>query len=230
MSLAAFELALLFTATAFVFSAMGFAHPEPAVQYHEYSFPNLVVEVLGHFVFGFAGSILLLDLGMSLLVGALAVLIDVDHLLASVGFAVGGRPDHSIAFAVVAGAVLYVSAKRLRVRSDATKMAFAGFIVVLSHVSYDVFSSLYVEPGIGEGFPVLTPFSFQYYYLPGYSWVLLEVLAVLVGLSATLAVRHRLSSPPAGSAPSSDFPEPKPAPSGSGPVSMTEGFSVGSSR
>jgi len=177
------ELALAFTAVAFLFSLIGFVHPEPAIHYHEYSFPALAQEVLGHFSFGFLAAVPFLDFGLGLMVGSTAVFIDVDHLLAALGFAVSSRPDHSIVYAVVASISLVLIAGRVHLpKVRAKKAASAGFIVVLSHIAYDIFSATYVQPSTANSFPLFIPFSFQTVGFTGWYWLVFESTAVAVSV------------------------------------------------
>jgi len=184
------KLTFAFIILAFIFSLVGFLHPEPAVQNHEYSLPLLAVEVVGHFSFGFVASLPLVDLGLSLAVGSMAVLIDVDHLLAALGFSVDSRPDHSMAYAAMTSVVLFVLAGRAHLpNARAKKAAFVGFVVVLSHIAYDVFSAEYLQQTAESDFPLFIPASFQTMGFADSSWILFEGLAIAVSVIAYFAVR-----------------------------------------
>jgi len=184
------ELAVLFTGAAFAFSLLGFLHPEPAVHFHEYAPPKLAVEVAGHFLFGFAAALPLMDMDICLLVGSMAVLIDIDHLLASLGFGVSGRPDHSFAFAVLASLIVPYLARRLGIgERRARRLALVGFVVVLSHIAYDTFSSAYIDTTGVNSFPLLLPFSFGQTSIPGSWWPLLEACALLLSGAVSLLAR-----------------------------------------
>ena len=185
------ELAVWFTGVAFAFSLLGFVHPEPAAHFHEYAPPKLAVEVAGHFLFGFVAALPFLDLDMCLLLGSMAVLIDIDHLLASIGFGVSGRPDHSVAFAALASLAVPYVALRLGIgREKARRLALVGFVVVMSHIAYDTFSSEYIDTTSTNSFPLLAPLSFGQVSVPGTWWPLLEAGALLMSLAASLLSRR----------------------------------------
>lgn len=184
------EEAALFTAFAFAFSLLGFLHPEPPAHFHEYAPPKLALELAGHFIFGFAAALPLLDPEVCLLFGSMAVLIDIDHLLAALGFGVSGRPDHSFAFAALACLVFPYAALRLGAgRRRARMLAFSGFVVLLSHISYDTFSSTYIDNSGTNSFPLLLPFSFASFSIQGALWPLLEGLALLLSAAALAMTR-----------------------------------------
>ncbi len=182
-------LALFYAALSFAYSLIGFVHPVSVTQGNEYSAPRLLVEVTGHFVFGFLASLPLLDFQLSLLTGALAVLIDSDHILATLNFSVSGRPDHSILYAVVSLVVLLYLGRKLGLdESTLTKIAFIAPIALLSHISYDIFART------GPSFPLLVPFDFGEIYLPFYFWYILEASAVLIAIAAYFAARRYQNS------------------------------------
>src|SRR5918912_62839 len=63
-------------------------------------------ELGGHFLFGAIIGIPTRNIKIILLAGLMAVTIDSDHLLNIAGFHVPGRPDHSIAFAVISSLLM----------------------------------------------------------------------------------------------------------------------------
>jgi len=182
---------IAFAAVAFLFSLVGFLHPEPAVHYHEYSASAFVLEIVGHFSFGFLAASPLLDVGLALWVGSMAVLIDTDHLLAALGFAVSSRPDHSLAFAAVSSVALALLARRFRVPSSkSVKMPFLGPVVVLSHIAYDVFSATSTQPGGGGAFPLFIPLTFETVDFVGWYWLLFEGIAAAASVAGYLITKY----------------------------------------
>jgi hypothetical protein len=176
-------LALFYAGLSLAYSLMGFIQPTP-VEPAEYSPSRLIVEISGHFIFGLLASLPLLDLQLNLLTGALAVLIDSDHSLATLGFPVTGRPDHSILYAIVSlVALVYVAKKMGFDNSTLIKIAFIAPITLLAHISYDVFV------GPGPGFPLLVPFDFSVYTLPSYFSYVLEIAAFLLSIVAYFVSR-----------------------------------------
>jgi len=186
------EVTLAFTIFAFLFSLIGFLHPQPAAHYHEYSISVLTTEVIGHFSFGFLAALPLVDLELSFAVGSMAVLIDVDHLMAALGFSIGGRADHSAAFATAAVIIMILLARRIHLQTGrATKLALTGLVTVSSHLAYDIFSAAYVAPSTGSAFPLLVPFSFQNFSFPTWYWLLFEAAAAAISLLGYLSARER---------------------------------------
>ena len=70
-------------------------------------------ELGGHFLFGAIIGIPTRNIKIILLAGLMAVSIDSDHLLNFAGFHVQGRPDHSIAFAVLSSLLMGLLASRI---------------------------------------------------------------------------------------------------------------------
>lgn len=176
-------LAIFYAALSFAYSFIGFIHPEPSPAF-EFGTSRLLIEILGHFVFGFVAAIPLLDFELSALTGALAVLIDSDHILSTLNLPVSGRPDHSILYALVSLiALVYIGTRLGLDLSTITKLAFIAPITVLSHVSYDVFA------GTGASFPLFVPFDFGGITLPDYSWLILEGAATILSIVAYYVAR-----------------------------------------
>ena len=101
-----------------------------------------------------------LDSSLILLAGAESILIDADHLLSALDFAVEGRLAHSASFAIAAALV--------------NKMVFLVTLAAVStHLGYDVFA--------GNGlFPLLAPFTTTSYSFPTWTRVPLESMVVLL--------------------------------------------------
>ena len=172
-------IALFYTGLSLLYSLVGFLYYQPGSHYHEYQLGKLAIEIGGHYLFGFLAALPLLDLDLALLTGALAILIDVDHILSALGFNVSGRPDHSIVFLIVSTAFIGYVSVRMHVSSKLlTKLTFVGVIALLAHLSYDVFAQS------GSTFQLFIPFSFQEIAVPDYSWIILEAAAIITSLVA----------------------------------------------
>lgn len=183
-------LALFYGALSFAYSFIGFLHPEFAFHYHEYSFTNLIIEVSGHFLFGFVAAIPFLDFRISLFTGAAAVLIDTDHILSVMDLNIGGRPDHSFLYILISAGVMIFIASRLGFpKSFLVKMLFLAPVVFFAHVSYDI-----VAQG-GTSFQLFIPFSFQTQTISFYYSIPFEGAALILSfignlLSRRISVRH----------------------------------------
>jgi membrane-bound metal-dependent hydrolase YbcI (DUF457 family) len=178
-------IAIFYSYLSFAYSFIGFLHMQPSDHYHEYSLSKLAIEVFGHFAFGGAAAIPLLDLDLILLTGSLAILIDADHILGAWDFNVSGRPDHSFLYAIVSTIVLVFLAKKLGTRPEkVAKIAFIGTVTLFAHIAYDLFA------GSGSSFQLLIPFSFQSFTLQYIDWVPFEGLAlVIAGLGYVVSRR-----------------------------------------
>jgi hypothetical protein len=181
-------LALFFAGFAFLYSSIGFLHPEVS-HFHEYTTSKLAIEIGGHFLFGFVAAIPFFDLEISLLTGAAAVFIDTDHILSAIGFNVSGRPDHSFLFVFVSAIILFYIVQRQADFSKSFLIKFILFapVVVFSHIAYDIFA---VPLGSSSTFQLFIPFSYAYVTLQYNYWILFEALALALSFSGyVLAIR-----------------------------------------
>ncbi len=97
----------------FVYSFFGLAQQSNTIIILE-PFRLITIEELGgHFLFGAIVGIPTRNIKIILLAGLMAVAIDSDHLLNFAGFHVVGRPDHSIAFAVLSSLLMGLLASRI---------------------------------------------------------------------------------------------------------------------
>jgi hypothetical protein len=178
--------ALFYTALSLAYSFIGFLYYQPGSHYHEYSFGKLAVEIGGHYLFGFVAAAFLADLGIALLTGALAVLIDADHILSALNFNVSGRPDHSILYLFVSSAFIVYFGTRVRLSgSFIAKLVFVGPITLLAHLSYDILAS-----SNGTTFQLLIPFNYNEYFFANGAWWYFEAGAILVSILGLYASRR----------------------------------------
>ena len=126
-------------------------------------------EILGHILFGLIAGTITLSLRYTLLTGAFAVLIDMDHVVNLLHIEAISRMSHSISFGIMAlvGMMILFGKKDYRLGS----VAFGG---MLSHVAYDVYF-----PG-DPGPPFFAPFTTTHIPLPGLDWLILEVMAIVI--------------------------------------------------
>jgi hypothetical protein len=167
----ALALSLAYGIVSFAWSALGFLTPVTPVHLHEYPFKGLLIEVGGHVLFGLVAALPTLDLGLILLCGGEAILIDADHVMGAFSFPVQTRLSHSIGFILLGPLVMGRIAGKNKGFSG--PVAVVTFASVLAHLSYDVFA--------GNGaVPILDPASIGFYTLPYWSWLPLEAVAVAI--------------------------------------------------
>ena len=183
-------IAAFYTAVSLAYSFIGFLYFQPGSHYHEYEFTKLVVEIGGHYLFGFVAALPLVDLDIALLTGVLAILIDIDHILSAIGYDVSGRPDHSILFLIVSTAFILYLGTRLQLSSELLlKLLFVGPITLLAHLSYDVFAAN------GTTFQILIPFSYQEFYFADWTWIVFESAAVILAILGLILSRSASRKP-----------------------------------
>ncbi|MDE1844052.1 MAG: hypothetical protein KGI10_01830 [Thaumarchaeota archaeon] len=135
-------------------------------------------EITGHFAWGVVAAIVTLRVRYILLGGFLAVLIDSDHLIGLLHVEGIPRMGHSITFAIVAVVVLMLVFHK----NDYRLGAIVG-TSILTHVSYDIFSTEY-------GFPIFTPFVNKIIQFPREDWVLFEIVAIaIIGIVSFVVTR-----------------------------------------
>ena len=188
-------LASAYVALAFAFSFVGFVAQQPAVHFHEYSLPEAIVELGGHFLFGAVAAAPFLGVWKSLLGGAFAIGIDADHVLGALNLNVSSRPDHSFFFAAFAALAIWavVSLQRSRPLGQPSQVAVLVPITVLSHLAYDVFAAFQMFSGVGYSFPILSPLSFSLFAFPYWTWVPLEASALILSTVFAIWFKSRAS-------------------------------------
>ncbi|MDA4129127.1 MAG: metal-dependent hydrolase [Thaumarchaeota archaeon] len=172
-------LVLLYSLLSFLWSLIGFVSPAAPEQYYAVGFPSLAVEILGHFLFGVVAGLATRSVGLAVLCGGEAVLIDSDHFLSTLNLPVLARLSHSIPFAITIAVVFLLLPQHLVRRKTLALVTIAS---ILSHLSFDIFA--------GDGqFPLIAPFSFQSYDFPYFYWPVFEVVAIV--FCALVVTRHQ---------------------------------------
>ena len=148
-------------------SQIGTFRPLPTIPFHE-----LILGLLG-LGLGLAASAAVrkLDLGLVILVPALVILTDLDHLPAFLGMAQPIRPAHSVIFILCTIALMATVIRK----TDVELVSLSAF-----------FAHLSVDTGV---FPAFSPVSFQDYNI-GEFRILFILAAVAFALAAGLAMRR----------------------------------------
>ena len=148
-------------------SPIGTFRPYPTIPFHE-----LILGLMG-LGLGLTASVALrkLALGLVILVPALVILTDLDHLPAFLDLAQPMRPAHSVIFILCTVALMATVIRK----TDVELVSLSAF-----------FAHLSIDTGV---FPAFSPVSFQYYDLGEFRIPFL-IAAIAFALAAGLVVNH----------------------------------------
>ena len=175
---------VIFSVLSFGFSLTGFLFPDDS-----YIIGNPLVvssptleHIFGHVAFGIIAGAISLSLRYVFLSGALALLVDADHLLQFLDVEMISRMVHSLPFAIIIAVImLYVFGKK------DYRLAAISFSAILSHIAFDTWLAGQVHPDSTSGFPLFSPLTLEIFQLQGLDWLYLEILAVvIIGIIAVL--------------------------------------------
>ena len=174
----------IFSILSFCFSLTGFLFPDDS---YIIGSPFIVSSptpehILGHVLFGMIAGAISLSLRYVFLSGALALLLDADHLLQFFDVEMIARMVHSLPFAIIIAVImLYIFGKK------DYRLAAISFSAIVSHIAYDILFVGQIYPGSASGFPLFSPFTVEIIKFQGLDWLYLEILAiVIIGVIAIL--------------------------------------------
>ena len=175
---------IIFSVLSFGFSLTGFLFPDDSYIIGNpliVSTPTLE-HIFGHVAFGIIAGAISLSLRYVFLSGALALLVDADHLLQFFNMEMIARMVHSLPFAIIIAVImLYVFGKK------DYRLAAISFSAILSHIAFDIWLVGQIYPGSTSTFPLFSPFTVEIIKFQGLDWLYLEILAVvIVGIIAIL--------------------------------------------
>jgi len=175
---------VIFSVLSFGFSLTGFLFPDDSYIIGSpliVSSPTLE-HIFGHVAFGIIAGAISLSLRYVFLSGALALLVDADHLLQFLDVEMISRMVHSLPFAIIIAVImLYVFGKK------DYRLAAISFSAIVSHIAFDTWLAGQIHPGSTSGFPLFSPLTIEIFQLQGLDWLYLEILAVvIVGIIAVL--------------------------------------------
>ena len=175
---------VIFSILSFGFSLTGFLFPGDS-----YVIGNPLIvgnpsleHIFGHIFFGMIAGAISLSLRYIFLSGALALLLDADHLLQFFDVEMISRFVHSFPFAIIIAVImLYAFGKK------DYRLAAISFSAIISHIAFDTWLAGQIYPGSTSGFPLLSPFTVEIFQFQGLDWLYLEILAIaIVGIIAIL--------------------------------------------
>jgi len=175
---------VIFSVLSFGFSLTGFLFPDDSYIIGNpliVSSPTLE-HIFGHVAFGIIAGAISLSLRYVFLSGALALLVDADHLLQFLDVEMISRMVHSLPFAIIIAVImLYVFGKK------DYRLAAISFSAIISHIAFDTWFVGQIHPGSTGGFPLFSPITLEIFQLQGLDWLYLEILAVvIIGIIAVL--------------------------------------------
>ena len=175
---------IIFSVLSFGFSLTGFLFPDDSYIIGSpliVSSPTLE-HIFGHVAFGMIAGAISLSLRYVFLSGALALLVDADHLLQFLDVEMISRMVHSLPFAIIIAVImLYVFGKK------DYRLAAISFSAIISHIAFDTWLAGQIHPGSTGGFPLFSPITLEIIRFQGLDWLYLEILAVvIIGIIAML--------------------------------------------
>ena len=175
---------VIFSVLSFGFSLTGFLFPDDSYIIGSpliVSSPTLE-HIFGHVAFGMIAGAISLSLRYVFLSGALALLVDADHLLQFLDVEMISRMVHSLPFAIIIAVImLYVFGKK------DYRLAAISFSAIISHIAFDTWLAGQIHPGSTSGFPLFSPITLEIIRFQGLDWLYLEILAVvIIGIIAML--------------------------------------------
>ena len=174
---------LVYGGTALAFSMLSTILPGTFVIGSPFEVSTITPEhVIGHIVWGLIPGLAFLSLRYIILAGLFPIILDADHLLQFLEIEMIPRMAHSMPFILIVIVVMMLLFGRKDLRLIAVSIA-----AVFSHMSFDTIL------GGSTEFPVLAPFTSQFFTFSSVDWIVFEVIAVTVILTASVIVKKNYS-------------------------------------
>jgi hypothetical protein len=136
--------------------------------------------VIGHIIWGLIPGLAFLSLRYIILAGLFPIILDADHLLQLLEIEMVPRMAHSLPFILIAIVVMMLLFGKKDIRLIAVSAA-----AVFSHMSFDIIL------GGDTVFPVLAPFSGEFFWFSGIDWIIFEAIAAAIILTASVIVKKK---------------------------------------
>ena len=168
---------------AFAFSMLGTVLPDAYVVGNPLEASTTTPEhVIGHIIWGLIPGLAFLSLRYIILAGLFPIILDADHLLQLLDIEMIPRMAHSLPFILIAIVVMVLLFGKNDLRLIAVSIA-----AVFCHMSFDTILSGSTE------FPVLAPFTSQFFTFSGIDWIIFQVIAVAIIITASVIVKINYS-------------------------------------
>ena len=170
---------LVYGGVAFVFSIFSLVLPNAFLVGNPLEISTTTPEhVIGHIVWGLIPGLAFLSLRYIILAGLFPIILDADHFLQFLEIEMVPRMAHSLPFILIAIVVMMLLFGKKDIRLIAVSAA-----AVFCHMSFDIILNGSTE------FPVLAPFSGEFFTFSGIDWIIFEVIAAAVILTASVIVK-----------------------------------------
>ena len=170
---------LVYGGIAFAFSMLGTVLPGAFVIGNPFEVSAATPEhVIGHIIWGLIAGLAFFRLRYIILAGLFSIILDADHLLQLLEIEMIPRMAHSLPFILIVIVVMILLFGRKDIRLIAVSAA-----AVFSHMSFDIIL------GGASAFPVLAPFSGEFFWFSGTDWIIFQVIAAAIILTATVIVK-----------------------------------------
>ena len=174
---------LVYGGTALAFSALSTVLPGAFVLGNPFEVSNITPEhIIGHIIWGLIAGLAFFRLRYIILAGLFSIILDADHLLQLLEIEMIPRMAHSLLFILIVIVVMMLLFGRKDLRLIAVSIA-----AVFSHMSFDTFLTGTTQ------FPVLAPFTSQFFTFSGADWIIFQVLAVVIIITTSVIVKKNYS-------------------------------------
>ena len=177
---------LVFASVAFAFSIIGLFLPNALIVGNPLIVSGISLEhVVVHIVWGLVAGIVSFSVRYAAIAGLFPIMLDFDHWLQFLDIEMIPRMAHSIPFAIVVVVIMII----IFGKKDLRLLAIS-FASIFTHVSFDIFLGSWTK------FPILAPFTSEFFIFSGYDWIIFEVIAMLPGFSQFVEkLFHNLNKP-----------------------------------
>jgi len=174
---------LVYGGIAFAFSIFSLVLPNAFLVGNPFEISTTTPEhVMGHIVWGLIPGLAFLSLRYIILAGLFPIILDADHFLQFLEIEMIPRMAHSMPFILIVIVVMMLLFGKNDLRLIAVSVA-----AVFCHMSFDTILSGSTE------FPVLAPFTSQFFTFSSVDWIIFQVIAAAVIITASVIVKINYS-------------------------------------
>ncbi len=170
---------IVYGGIALAFSMLSTVLPDAYVVGNPLEASNTTPEhVIGHIIWGLIPGLAFLSFRYIILAGLFPIILDADHLLQLLDIEMIPRMAHSLPFILIAVIIMVLLFGKKDLRLIAVSIA-----AVFCHMSFDTIL------GGSTQFPVFAPFTSQFFTFSGVDWIIFQVIAVAIIITASVIVK-----------------------------------------